>query len=265
MNPSVEISLIVRRYLRRCDRSGDTQALAGAGLLTTDRHLLDETAYWCGNAHLKPAIDVEVAIDWTALCFQVSDDSTPPPDHPSPDEELTADLCEYYRVCALTPNRLEELAAASANSAIIEQVLLAPVSPVFSETAASAVSARLKIDRQQVKRIQKYCTRHASEFRQHLRLVASGATYDLMKHLTGCTTHEFAAWRKITAIDHPRGRIRKPTPDKLRHIRELISMVCSASHLPGITEYLEICDHIEHSDLSLGEIHAAQLQEDPPD
>ena len=176
---------------------------------------MDETAYWCGNAHLKPAIDVEVAIDWTVLCVQVSDDSTPPSDHPSPAEELTADLCEYYRSCALIPNRLEELAETGVDSATIEQVLLSANPSVFSETAASAVSARLKIDRQQVKRIQKYCTRHASEFKQHLRLVASGATYDLMKHLTGCTTHEFAALRKITAIDLPRGRIRKPTPDKL--------------------------------------------------
>lgn len=265
MNPSVELSLIVRRYLRRCARSGDTQALTSAGLLTSDRHFLDETAYWCGNAHLKPAIGVQIAIDWNALWSQVYDDSTPPPDHPSPAEEMTTDLCEYYRSCALIPNRLEELATASTSSAIIEQVLLAPVPPVFSETAASAVSARLKIDRQQVKRIQRYSERHASELRQHLRLVASGATYDLMKQLTGCTTHEFAALRKITAIDHPRGRIRKPTPDKLQHIRELISMVCSKSNQPGIAEYLEFCDHIEHSDLSLGEIHAAQLQEAPPD
>ena len=102
----------------------------------------------------------------------------------------------------------------------------------------------LNIDRRQVKHIQKFCDRNASELSQHVRLVTGGATYDLMKQLTGCTTHEFAALRKITAIEHPRGRMPKPSPAKLRQIREIISLVCPNGNPLGIPEYLRICDHI---------------------
>ena len=48
MNPSIELSLIVRRYLRRCHRDGDIEPLTAAGLLPPDRDLLFETAYWRG-------------------------------------------------------------------------------------------------------------------------------------------------------------------------------------------------------------------------
>lgn len=265
MNPAIELSLIVRRYLQHCDRACATNAIAETTLLTCDRHLLANAAYWCGIGHLKPGIGVEIAIDWDSLWSEISENSMPPSDRLSPAEEFIYDLCDYFRTCAHSPSRLVELAATGADLAIVELLLLAPATPVFSEAAAETVSVRLKIDRQQLERIQMYSRTQARELKQHLRLVASGATYDLMKHLTGCTTHEFAALRKIVAIDHPRGRMPKPTPEKLRHIRELISMVCSAGNPPGITEYLELCDHIEHSDLSIGEIHAAQLRVISPD
>ena len=233
--------------------------------MTSDRHLLDEAAYWHGNAHLKPAVGAEVTVDWNALWSQKSENSTPPPDYPSPAEELINDLCDYFRTCVHSPSRLAELAATGADIAIIELLLLAPATPVFAEAAAETVIVRLKFDRRQVERIQMFSKSSVRELKQHLRLVASGTTYDLMNHLIGCTTHVFAAMRKICAIENPRGRLPQPTADKTRRIRELINLVCPNGNPPGIAEYLKLCDHIDFCELALGEIHATQLQYASPD
>ena len=267
MNPSIELSLIVRRYLRRCHRDGDIEPLTAAGLLPSDRDLLFETAYWRGCDHLKPGIIAEVAIDWNTLWSQKLEETARPPEiRHSPTADFYTDLFDYYRTCARNLQRLEDLGAAGADSVTIELFLLAPAAPAFSGTDDSAVNVHLHIDRQRVKHIQKFCDRNASELSQHVRLVAGGATYDLMKQLTGCSTHEFAALRKITAIDHPRGRMPKPSPAKLRQIRELINLVCPNGNPLGIAEYLRICDHIDdRDDLVLGEIHAAQLRVISPD
>ncbi len=257
MPPAAELALIVCRYLRQCDRTGDGTALTDAGLPPSDRHLLTEKAYWTGIAFLKPAVTVDVAIDWDALWSQISADPPVPDGRLAPTEELITALCDHYRSCALNPKRLVELADTGVDTAIIEQILFARVPPIFAAATISAVTISLQIDRQLAERIQKYVTARRRELKQHLLLVASGATYDMMKHLTGASTHEFSALRKINALDKPRGRLPQLSSKKIKRILKLISLVCPDGEAPGIDEYLKLCAHTSPAGLDLGEIHAA--------
>ena len=261
MPPAVELALIVCRYLRQCDRSGDGNALTDAGLPPSDRHLLTDKAYWTGIAFLKPAVTVDVAIDWDALWSQISDDPPVPDGRLAPAEDLIPALCDHYRSCALNPKRLVELADTGVDTAMIEQILAARIPPFFAAANISAVTISLQIDRHLAERIQKYVTAARRELKQHLRLVSSGATYDLMKHLTGTSTHEFSALRKINALDKPRGRLPQLSSKKIKRILKLISLVCPDGEAPGIDEYLKLCDHTVPDELDLGEIHAAIRQD----
>ena len=254
-----ELNLIVRHYLRCSARAGQDNVLIAAGLPLADTYLLADATYWWGSAHLKPAISAEVFVDWDALWNQFVDDPPLNQGPQSPLEEFTANICEYYRTCARNPRRLEELAASGIDAATIEHLLLLdPLPPISSETPIAF--ARLNINHTQITRIQKYLLNHERELKQHLRLVKFGATYEMMKELTGISTHEFAAMRKVCAMGGPRGRLPQLTAQKANRIRELISLVCPHGKPPGVVEYLSLCDYIDTQELALGEIHAAHSQ-----
>ena len=190
-----ELTLTAVRYLRRCLLEGDIEALIAAQFNPSDYELLEDPTHFIKTAQGQPTARLRITLNWGKAIDLValanaqakSDDSI---SDVCRNTELLIGVLDYLRRC-LREGDYIPLAAAGINQASIDSLVRMRV---YSARKLNDIPAsiRLFVDHKQLRIRLRRLQNSSVEHETTLRLIRCGATFEMMKHLTGITTHDFA-------------------------------------------------------------------------
>ena len=166
--------------------------------------------------------------------------------------ELLIGILDYLRRC-LREGDYILLAAAGINQASIDSLTHMRINSARKLNDIPA-SIRLFVDHNQLRVRLRRLQNSSVEYETTLRLIRCGVTFEMMKHLTGITTHDFAGLRRIAGLSN-RSRIPVRTDGEIELIHDLLEQVCTDGKPPGKREYLEICN-VSNDTQDLGKVAA---------
>ena len=250
-----ELTLVAVRYLRRCLLEGDIEALIAAQFKSSDYELLEDPTHFIKTAQGQPTARLQITLNWgkaidlVALANAQADSDCRISDV-CRKTELLIGILDYLRRC-LREGDYIPLAAAGINQASIDHLAHTRINSARKLNDIPA-SIRLFVDhnllRIRLRRLQNSSVEHETT----LRLIRCGATFEMMKHLTGITTHDFAGLRRIAGLSN-RSRIPVRTDEEIELIYDLLERVCTDGKPPGKREYLEICN-VSNDSQDLGKV-----------
>ena len=252
-----ELTLTAVRYLRRCLLEGDIEALIAAQFNPSDYELLDDPTHFIKTAQGQPTARLQITLNWgKAIDLVALANGQADADNPISDNcrktELLIGVLDYLRRC-LSEGDYIPLAAAGFNQASIDNLAHMRIN---SARKLNDIPARIRlfVDHNQLRIRLRRLQNSSVEHETTLRLIRCGATFEMMKHLTGITTHDFAGLRRIAGLSN-RSRIPVRTDEEIELIHDLLERVCTVGKPPGKREYLEICN-ISNNTQDLGKVAA---------
>ena len=252
-----ELTMTAVRYLRRCLLEGDIEALIAAQFNPSDYELLDDPTHFVKTAQGPPTARLQITLNWgkvidlVALANSQEDADTPISDV-CRRTELLIGVLDYLRRC-LHEGDYIPLAAAGINQASIDNLAHMRINSARKLNDIPA-GIRLFVDHNQLRSRLRRRQTSSVEHETTLRLIRCGATFEMMKHLTGITTHDFAGLRRIAGLSN-RSRIPVRTDEEIELIHDLLERVCTTGKPPGKREFLEICN-ISKDTQDLGKVAA---------
>ena len=252
-----ELTLTAVRYLRRCLLEGDTEALIAAQFNPSDYELLDDSTHFIKTAQGQPTARLQITLNWGKAIDLITlvngrEDTDIPISNVCRKTELLIGILDYLRRC-LREGDYIPLAAAGINQASIDNLAHMRINSARKINDIPA-SIRLFVDHNQLRIRLRRLQNSSMEHETTLRLIRCGATFEMMKHLTGITTHDFAGLRRIAGLSN-RSRIPVRTDEEIELIHELLERVCTDGKPPGKREYLEICN-VSNDTQDLGKVAA---------
>ena len=252
-----ELALTAVRYLRRCLLEGDIEALTAAQFNPSDYELLEDPTHFIKTAQGQPTARLQITINWgKAIDLVTLANGQKEADNKISDvcrkTELLIGVLDYLRRC-LREGDYIPLAAAGINQASIDSLAHMRINSTRKLNDIPA-SIRLFVDHNQLRIRLRRLQNSSVEHETTLRLIRCGATFEMMKHLTGITTHDFAGLRRIAGLSN-RSRIPVRTDEEIELIHDLLERVCTDGKPPGKREYLEICN-VSNDTQDLGKVAA---------
>lgn len=253
-DPQRLIAPIVVRYLRRCYLERQIDHFTAAGMQChADCHLLDDLGYWIVDPPAKPAVSVQLVIDW--MMIQDAIDAAR--------EASVVDASDKIYTCATA--EFVDLALQSVRKCDYETIKLLGLTETdinfltefklaaLHHLEACPFTVTVSIDVHRASAASRQRVRQYQATADCITLIRCGATHPMLSEITGISTHEFASLRRVVGVKG-HSRTANRTYQEELSINELLNTVCG-NRPPQIKEYLEMCA-LTNNTVNLGQVYA---------
>ncbi len=254
-NPQQSIAPAIVRYLRCCYLERDFEALTAAGLSSKeDYRLLDDLGYWIVDRLAQPAVTAHLTVAWPMIKNAI--------DTAGQQKRTSASRPSAYAHAVAEIVDLALQSIRKSDFEIASQLGLTEMDIGFlSEFTLTALkyleacpfSVSVEIDPQLVAAVERQRERQHQATVDCITLIRCGATHPMMSEITGMSTHEFAAMRRVIGVNN-HSRVANRTHEEEVKINDLFDQVCG-DRPPQLKDYVKICA-ITRNTINLGKVHA---------
>ena len=254
-NPQQSIAPAIVRYLRCCYLERDFEALTAAGLYRKeDYRLLDDLGYWIVDRPAQPAVTAQLTVAWPMIQNAISaaeEQERGPVSLPS---AYTHTVAEFVDLALQSIRKSDfeiarQLGLTEMDIGFLSEFTLTSLQYLD----ACPFSVNVTIDPHRVAAVERQRVRQHQATVDCITLVRCGATHPMLSEITGISTHEFAAIRRVVGVNN-HSRVANRTYEEEVKINELLNQVCGDRH-PQLNDYLKICK-LTRNTINLGKVHA---------
>ena len=254
-NPLQSIAPAIVRYLRCCYLERDFEALTAAGLCSKeDYRLLDDLGYWIVDRLAQPAVTARLTVAWPVIKNAIAasgQQKSNPASRPSAYANAVTEIVDLA-LQSIRKSDFEvarQLGLTEMDIGFLSEFTLASLQ--YLEACPFSISVR--IDPQRVAAVERQRERQHQATVDCITLIRCGATHPMLSEITGISTHEFAAIRRVVGVNN-HSRVANRTHEEEVKINDLLDQVCGNRH-PQLKDYLKICK-LTRNTINLGKVHA---------
>lgn len=254
-NSQQSIAPAIVRYLRCCYLERNFEALTTAGLCNReDYRLLDDLGYWIVDRLAQPAVTAHLMIAWPMIQNAI-DVAGRQKRRLAPRPSTYAHAVAEFVDLALQSIRksdfeiARQLGLTEMDIGFLSDFTL----PALQYLDACPFTVSVKIDPHRVAAVERQRDRQHQATVDCITLIRCGATHPMLSEITGISTHEFAAIRRVVGVNN-HSRVANRTHEEEVKISDLLDQVCG-DRQPQLKDYLKICA-ITRNSINLGKVHA---------